>query len=495
VVPVAAILALALIAQAPSSEAPPPTEPAPSSEAPPPAEPAPAPQPPSPPPVEPIPDATAGTPPACDAPDRPPDPRCDDNLDGRESPQTSAGRRAAQVVLAPPRAAARLVLLPVVDVTAGAERHGVFPWLRAITTSDDGKVGVRPEIQYATGFVGTIGAAFFYRRFSDPTSEMIARLKFGRTSVFHAELSARAPRRLGLILGAFWDRRDDRLFAGIGNVPSGAPPPIQARYRGDIYRAEALWYTPGGGPLSLILRTGIEAREYDADDVRNGPSVAIAYGAPPATCAALGLPSPCTDPVLIPGFNVDRRLLYQRARLVLDLRPPGRDASGVELGVDGGILHGVAADPSRHARVGFDGLAQIGGIDRALLLRFVAAAVEPLGTAPIAFDELVSPSGVNGIRGLFDGQLRGRSGLVGTAEYRWLISSAIDASLFVDSGAVANRWFAGLAAENFHTSVGFGLRLYGRGLARYWEEAPVQGVQVTYARDNGVRVMLTLALF
>jgi len=489
--PVAAFLSLALIAQAPPQPAPS------SSEGPPPAEPS-APQPasPAPAPVEPIPDAAAEAPPACDAPDRPPDPRCDENLDGRDSPQTSTGRRAAQAVLAPPGAAARLVLLPVLDVTAGAERHGVFPWLRAVTTSDDGKVGVRPEIQYATGFIGTIGAGFFYRRFSDPTSEMIARLKFGRTSIFHVELSARAPRRFGLILGAFLDRRDDRLFAGIGNVPSGAPPPIQARYRGDIYRAEALWYTPGSrGPLSLTLRTGVEAREYDADDVRSGPSVALAYGAPPATCAVLGLPSPCTDPALVPGFNIDRRLLYQRARLLLDLRRLGRDASGVELGVDAGIFHGVAADPSRHGRVGFDGVGQIGGVDRALLLRFVAAAVEPLGSAPIAFDELVSPSGINGIRGLYDGQLRGRSGLVGTAEYRWLISSAIDASLFVDSGAVAGRWFAGLAAENFHTSVGFGLRFYGRGLARYWEESPAQGVQVAYGHENGVRIMLTLALF
>jgi hypothetical protein len=475
VVSVAGVLALALIAQASAPAAPSaaPVEP-----------------------VEPIPAAAVEAPPACDAPDRPPDPRCQENLDGRESPPTSPGRQAAQAVLAPPRAAARLVLLPVLEATSGAERHGVFPWLRAVTTSDDGKVGVRPEIQYATGFVGTIGGTFFYRRYADPTSEMLARVRFGRTSVFHAEVSARAPRRLGLIVGAFWDRRDDRLFAGVGNVPSGAPPPVQARYRGDIYRAEALWYTPGAtSPLTLILRAGVEAREYDADDVRGGPSIALAYGAPPGTCAVLGLPAPCTDPALVPGFNVDRRLLYQRSRLVLDLRPPGRDASGVELGFEGGIFHGVAADPSRHGRLGFDGVAQIGGIDRALLLRFLAAVVEPLGNAPIAFDELVSPSGANGIRGLPEGLLRGRSGFVGTAEYRWLISSAIDASLFVDSGAVAGRWFAGLAPDDIRTSVGVGLRFYGRGLAQYWEERAAQGVQVAYARGQGLRIMLSIALF
>ena len=446
-------------------------------------------------PVEPIGDGAAETAPACDAPDRAPDPRCGETLDGREPPQTPAGRRAAQVVLTPPRAAARLMLLPVVEATAGAERHGVFAWLRAITTSDDGKVGVRPEIQYSTGFVGSVGFGMFYRRFPDPTSELVARLKAGNTNIVHAELSARGPHWLGLILGAFWDRRDDRLYAGIGNPAPGAPAPVQARYRGDIYRAEALWYTSRGGPLMLTLRTGAEGREYAADDVRGGPSVAVAYGAPPATCAALGLQSPCTDPLLVPEFNVDRRLLYQRARLGLDLRPPGRDNSGLELGLEGSILHGLAADPSRHARVSFDGLAQIGGIDRALLLRFVAAAVEPLGRAPIPFDEMVSPTGGNGIRGLPDGLLRDRSGLVGTAEYRWLISSALDASLFVDSGAVAGPWFAGLSPEDFRTSVGVGLRLYGRARARYWQESASQGVQVAYARGQGVRLMLTMPLF
>ena len=461
---VAGILALALIAQAPVAS------------------------------VDPLRDGAAQAPPACDASDRAPDPRCGETLDGRPPAETPAGRRAAQVVLTPPRAAARLMLLPVIEATAGAERHGVFPWLQAITTSDDGKVGVRPELQYSTGFVGSVGLGMFYRRFPDPTSELIARFKVGSPNIVHAEVSARGPRWLGLILGAMWDRRDDRLYAGIGNPAPGAAAPVQARYRGDIYRAEALWFG-SRGPLMLTLRTGAEGREYDAGDVRGGPSVADAYGASPTTCAALGLPSPCTDPVLMPGFNVDRRLLYQRARLGLDLRPPGRDSSGVELGLEGAVMHGVAADPSRQARLSFDGVAQIGGIDRALLLRFVVATVEPLGRAPVPFDEMVSPTGANGIRGLPDGLLRDRSGLVGTAEYRWLISSAIDASLFVDSGAVAGPWFAGLSPEDFRTSVGVGLRFYGRGNARYWQETASQGVQVAYARGQGVRLMLTLALF
>ena len=50
-------------------------------------------------------------------------------------------------------------------------------------------------------------------------------------------------------------------------------------------------------------------------------------------------------------------------------------------------------------------------------------------------------------------------------------------------------------ARNFRTSVGVGLRFYGNANARYWQESASQGVQVAYARGQGVRLMLTLALF
>jgi hypothetical protein len=439
--------------------------------------------------------ADAAQPPACGAPGQAPDPRCNDNLDGRAPPPTSSAREAGQAALAAPRAVVRLVLLPVVEATEAAERHHVFPWLHAITTSDDGKVGVRPEIQYATGFTPSVGGRIFFRRLPDPTSELTASFRAGSSQIMHGELALRGPQWLGLILGGMWDRRDDRLFAGIGNPAPGAPPPVESRYRGDIYRAEALWLTPGDSPLKLTLRAGVEGRNYGTSDVRGGPSIAVAYGAPPASCAERGLLSPCTDPAQVPGFDDGRRLLYERARLAVDLRASGRDRGGVEFGLDGSVVHGIAGDPSRHARLGFDGVGAIGGNDRVLLLRYVAGVVEPLGPAPVPFDELISPCGALGIRGLRDGLLRDRSGMVATAEYRWLISSGIDASLFLDEGAVAGPWFAGLDAGHFHTAIGAGLRFYRQDRARYWEDPSRQGLQIAWAPGREVRLLLTAALW
>jgi hypothetical protein len=435
------------------------------------------------------------TPIDCAAPDRPPSPRCGESLDGRDSPPTSPARRAARAVLAPPRAVARLAFIPVVEGTAMMERHSVVPWLTALTTSDDGKVGVRPQLQYATGFIPSIGLGIFYRRLRDPGSEVTARFRVGSTDVWRVEGGLHGPAWLGLSIGAIWDRRDDRIFAGIG-VQSVDAPNVKARYGGDIFKVEATWVAPRRtGPFAFQLRAGADGRSYHSNAVRGGPSVALAYGAAPETCAALGVPSPCTDPAQMPGFYGGRQLLYQRARVALDLRPGGRSRSGVELGLDGTFVQGIINDPSRHVRTAFDAVTAIGGGDRVLLLRFTGAVVQPVGNAPVPFDEMISPTGGLWNRGLIDGLIRDRSGVAGTAEYRWLISSALDAALFIDESAVAGAWFAGLAPDSFRASVGAGLRFYRRGFPRYWDDSLQNGIQVAFSRGQGVRLLLTAAAF
>jgi len=430
----------------------------------------------------------------CGAPGRPPSPSCGESLDGRDPPATSPTRRAARALLAPPRAVARLAFIPVVEATAAVERHDLINRLNALTTSDDGKVGVRPDIQYATSFIPSVGLGFFYRRLRDPGSALTALARAGSTDVWHVEGGLRGPARSGLSVSAMWDRRDDRIFAGIGVQPIDDPN-VRARYGGDIYKVEAMWVAPRLGPIAVVLRSGAEGRNYHSTDVRGGPSVADAYGAPPETCAALGVPSPCTDPAQVPGFYGGRRLLYQRARVALDLRPAGRDRSGVAIGVDATYVQGIIDDRSRHVRTLFDAVTAIGGVDRVLFLRVAAAVVQPVGHAPVPFDEMISPTGGMWNRGLPDGLLRDRSGVAGTAEYRWLISSVMDAALFVDESAVASAWFAGLAPEDFRTSVGVGVRYYRRGSARYWDSPLQRGLQLAYSRGQGVRVLLNAAMF
>ena len=404
-------------------------------------------------------------------------------------------RELPRQLLAGPRLVSRLVFWPIVRVSDVFEYHHVGGRMTAIFTSDDGRVGVRPELYYATGFRPTGGARFFYRRLPG-ASELALRLNAG-PSALSGELTLRTPAWLGLFGRARWDRRDDWLFAGIGAVDEDeleAEGHGLSRYAATEWLGEVGWSRALIGPVLALLSGDVIHRDYGDQDVSDGDSINQLYGLPPAECAVRGLPPGCVDPALVPGFNQGRRLLRAGAGVTLDLMGEGRHASGLRLSLSSRYAHGIAGDASRHLRLEGDAVVSIGGLDRALLLRLQAGNVEPLGSAPVPFDELMSPSGWDGIRGFPKGRFRGPSGLVGSAEYRWLISFNLDASLFVDAGTVAGERFAELGDARLFPSVGVGLRVHQR-VAPHWNAVPDTGAQLAYAPGGGLRLLLTLAAF
>ena len=249
-------------------------------------------------------------------------------------------------------------------------------------------------------------------------------------------------------------------------------------------------------PWRLVARArgGLDRRDYHANDVIGGPSVADLYGVPADVCAARGVPAPCVDEAEMPGFSRGLRIARAGGGLVLDLRNPARDGGGFSLAADATFAQGLAGDPSRHATYVAETVAAIGGNDRLFLLRARATMVERLGAAPIPFEELVIPSGMIDMRGFPDGRLRDASGLVGSAEYRWYISAYLDATLFVDVGTVAGPRFAGFDGTRWFPSYGVGFRYY-QPQGAHWEARAVDGIQIAYAPEGGLRLLLTMAAF
>ena len=165
--------------------------------------------------------AAGATPPAedpCAVPpgERAPDPRCGETLDGRVPAEASAGRQVARAALVVPRLATKAVLWPIVETTDFLEYHRVVDWGRALLTTDDGLIGVRPELQYSTSFLPTGGARFFYRRLPGKGSEIMTRFRTAGPAAMLGQIGVRGPDWLGLSLLATWNRRSDRLFAGVG---------------------------------------------------------------------------------------------------------------------------------------------------------------------------------------------------------------------------------------------------------------------------------------
>jgi len=442
----------------------------------------------------------AGDAPSCAAPSegpdaRPPDPRCHEALDGRAA--APAPLSVPRVLLFPPQLAARALFWPIVEAGDLIEHHQVLEWMDELLTTDDRLIGVRPELQYSTGFISTFGARVFDRRLPMPGSEAMLRFRAGGAAAMLGEAQLSGPAWLGLTLHAAWNRRPDRLFAAIGPANQAELAAIGkglARYASDAWSAEARWLRPLPLHLVATLAGDVQRRDYRADGVSGGPSVGVFYGLPPGVCTGLGLPEGCIDPDQVPGFARGLRIAHAGAGLALDRRDRARDGSGVSLGVQGQYGQGIAGDPSRHVRLAAEIVLALGGSDRELVLRGRGEMVERLGAAPIPFEELVAPAGQAGMRGFPDGRFRGPSGVVGSAEYRWFIAYNLDAFLFADVGTVAGTRFAGLERGHLYPSFGVGIRRL-RPTAEYWEAPLLDGLQVAYAPEAGVRLMFSVAAF
>jgi hypothetical protein len=439
-------------------------------------------------------------PPRCDLPqsERAPDPRCGERLDGRPpEPPPTAAHNAGQAALWLPKGVAKVAVWPIVKTADVVESNNLQGWYQALLTSDDGRVGVRPELAFATGFAPTVGARVFYRRLPGEGTELSARA-VGGLKVLIGQLQLRLPTFTGLTVSGTYEHRGDRLFAGIGpNSESDLQARGQtlARYSSDILRGDVVWFRALPGRLYALVHGDVQRRDYGSTDVRgSGPSVAEAFGLPPAECMTLGRSSPCVNPAEMPGFYAGQRMAHGGLSLGFDGRSRLRGGSGVNGNVDATLGAGIGSDPTRDVRLSGEAVGALAGTDRVLLVRGWAAMVESIGDAILPFEELITPSGIMGMRGFPEGRFRGQSAVVGTLEYRYYIAWTLDASVFADMGTVAGSRFQDLGASRWFPNFGLGFRFYNPH-GPHWE-APVQsGVQVTYAPDYGARLLLSLAGF
>ena len=448
-------------------------------------------------------DATEGevaTPgPDCDTPTagRPPDPRCGEALDGRDTTEVTTRPNAlGRATLFVPRAIMAGVFWPVVETEDVIESHHLDNWIVAFLTSDDGRVGVRPIVRYATGFVSTVGLRVFDRRLPGDGSGVAGSFETAGPAVLMGQIDAAAPRQTGLTFRGIFNRRDDRYFAGIGPLTdadlaaNGWSP---ARYGSTNLSAELRWTKRLPAHFQLALHGDVQDRDYRATGVRGGPSVAIVFPTSSPACQSATEPiNACVDPTLLPGFENGLRVGHEGIGVLWDYGAHRREGSGAAFAVDATFAEGFGSDPSRHVTLSAEPMVALGGRDRKLILRGQVAMVDALGDAPIPFEELVMMSGMNGMRGYLGGRFRGESGAVATAEYRWYVGRRVDATIFTDVGTVAGHNFAGIGSAPWFPSYGAGLRLYD-GAAEYWEGAVDSEVQLVYAPGNGVRFMFVVA--
>src|SRR5262249_35453389 len=149
----------------------------------------------------------------------------------------------------------------------------------------DGRLGVRPELHYATNFLPTVGLQLFDRRLRPEGSRLLLRALTGGPGALHTSMYLEGPPWLGLSLhGGGWRRRD-RLFAGIGpqsRAQLEANGQGQTRYGSDGAFADLRWTRRLPWRLTFATHADIQRRTYQDDLVVGGPPVSQFYGLPPA---------------------------------------------------------------------------------------------------------------------------------------------------------------------------------------------------------------------
>jgi hypothetical protein len=421
----------------------------------------------------------------------PPDPRQGERLDGRTDagPRPDPSLLLPRLLLSPARAAAWMVLTPIDRATGFIERHKLHDRAYELLTSDDRLRGVRPLVRYQSDSAPAVGLRVFDRRTLGVGSALGASLRAGEGSLDTA-VYVEPPGHTGLRLQLGYDRRDDAIYGGTQGLPrddlaAQGRPVVRYGFR-RAQAATSLRQRLARG-LVLSLQVGLDRRDYDAGRASgDDPSITEVYCVRGAAACA---PSAAGPPV---GFDEGLREARETVALAVDTRAHPRYASGFTGMLAASHAHGLAGDPSWHAafRGGAGGIVAFS--DHAFGLELRGAMVEPLGDAAVPFEALLSPTGDEGVRGLPIGRLRGRSAVVATAEYRWLLAAWLDGVLFVDRGNSFAAHFADLSLDRAFTSIGIALVTFDMDEVSYWRSAPRSGVQLAVTSDGGLRLSFAL---
>jgi hypothetical protein len=398
--------------------------------------------------------ATSG---ASDAEAGAPDVLRGERYDGRAArrPARDLWLALPRLLLAPPRLVVRGLGAAARPLVEWSERNHVPETLASAITSADGRIGVRPTVDYQNEFKPSFGLSFFDQRLWRDLRLTVS-AAFGGPGVLADEARLRLPwwRKRALVeVAAAYRRRDDELFTGIGMTG----PRAFARYAVDQADAGARLTLLPIQRVRLELGLGAGLRRFgDGDVYENIRPISAVY-----CVRGLGgrCASPRVDEAQVPGFTRGTQFVRARFGLRVDSRAD-ETRSGIIAGGSAEYTHGLGADPSRYLRLG----AHVGTQlelwrHRALYVGVAAEDELAFDHTAVPFSELVQLGGVEDLRGFMRGRFRDASSWLATVEYRWPVWMWMDGALFCDYGGVFGPAFKGFSVGALRPDVGFGVRV------------------------------------
>jgi len=363
------------------------------------------------------------------------------------------------VLLAVPRAALypvallneQLVTRPVGALATTAEQHN---WAQSIhdffTFGPNHEGGLYPTFLIDFGLRFSIGIHFFWN-FLPVKNRISVDAAYGGPQWLTVAIADRqdfSPSE-SLVAQLRWDRRSDSLFYGIGPEVSDA---FRSRVGNDVLQGSLTWARILG-QFSLRASGAVRRLDYANYTCCGDPSLQ-------QRVEAGQLPPP-------PGYQQNYTAGTLDLSVILDTRKPDqlsqsgwRVAIGASPTVD--LQAGGRRSWLRYA-AGVEGNWDVTGTGRVLSLGINSAFVDPLGSEPVPFTELISLGGSEPFAGFLPGRLLDRSALVAQLGWHWPVFAFLDGVVAVSFGNVFGPHLEGFNFDLLRLSAEIGLR--SRGLA------------------------------
>jgi hypothetical protein len=399
----------------------------------------------------------------------PPDVVHGERYDGRDRQRSARPYLLAvpRVVLGIPRLLMRGLDAAAKPLMEWNERRHVAERVIGAVTTDDGKIGVRPVIDYVAGYRPSFGLLFFDERLPrDARVTMSAAIGDQHTmqQTVHATVPVLESRGTLDIDGGY-RRRNDELYAGLG-MHRLLP---EVRYAVDQVDASASLSLRVVERMHLELGFAYGYRHFaDGESYSGDPAIGDVY----CLCA-------------VSGFTSGTQFFRETAGVHLDSR---RTEMSTGVMVDGvaHYTHGIFGDDSSYLRLHTHLGSQIKiWRRRALYLGVSVDDIVRFGDTPIPFSELATLGGPDDLRGFGRGRFRGASSVLATVEWRWPVWMWMDGTLFFDYGGTFGPGFKDFAAGDLRPDVGIGFRVHTA--SKY-----VMRVQVAwgFGGDGGFRLVI-----
>ena len=377
------------------------------------------------------------------------------DYDGRGPPPTTLGDA---LILVP-----RTLLLPAYLVTEYALREPIGAadtvseqnhWPTSIydffAFGPDHQFGIFPTFFVDFNVRPSIGLHFFWNRAFVVGNQLTVDVAYGGTDWTKVAIGDRYnfSKTESIALELKWNRRPDGLYYGLGSDVTNT---FISRVGTDLLTGAAIYDKVIAKFIDLeaqgeILRTVF--RDYTCcGDPSLQQRVQAGQLAPP------------------PGYQINTTALELGVKAILDTRLAHPEThsglrAAVGLGLAGDVVPGFDTSWARYG-ASIEGNFDVTGKSRVLSIGLTALFVDPLGSQPVAFTNLVTLGGTEPFAGFYPGALRDRSALVAQVGWHWPVFAFIDGLAAVSFGNVFDAHLENFRFDLLRMSAELGIKTAG----------------------------------